>query len=179
MTLYHGTNEIITKIDFSKSSLRTDFGKGFYMGSKLGEARNWAIGKAGFSGTPTIMRYTVDNNVLKDVSVNPKRFDHPNVEWLEFVKDNRRKQAIDGNQAEPRHSYGAVSGPIADDLANIVVARYCNEEIDVNEAIRLIRTIPSVFQLSLHTTLALSYITSTEYQQGLQNDKWSKWTSLT
>ena len=47
MTLYHGTTEIITKIDFSKSNLRTDFGKGFYMGSKLGEARNWAIGKVG------------------------------------------------------------------------------------------------------------------------------------
>ena len=178
MTLYHGSNEIIFKIDFSKSNLRTDFGKGFYMGSKLGEARNWAIGKAGFSGTPTIMRYTVDNRVLRDVDVNPKRFDQPNIEWLEFVKDNRRKYSVDGNQKEPRHSYGAVSGPIADDMANIVVARYCNGEIDVTEAIRLIRTIPSVFQLSLHTPLALSYIKSSEYQQQMKNGKWSAWKNL-
>jgi hypothetical protein len=178
MTLYHGTSEIIKEIDFEKSNLRTDFGKGFYMGSKLGEARKWAMGKAGFSGIPTIMKYSVKNSVLHDACVNPIRFDQPNADWLEFVKENRRKQVVDGNYNEPRHSYGAVSGPIADDKANIVVARYCNEDIGVDEALALIRIIPSVFQLSLHTQLALSYITSTEYQQRLTDGKWSNWTHL-
>ena len=175
MTLYHGTNEIIHTIDFDKSNLRTDFGKGFYMGSKLGEARKWAVGKAGFSGVPTIMRYNVKNNVLHDTCVNPIRFDQPNEDWLEFVNKNRRKHASDGSLKEPRHSYGAVSGPIANDKANIVVARYCNGEIDVKEALILIWTIPSVFQLSLHTPLALTYITTMEYQQQLNNKKWSDW----
>ena len=178
MTLYHGTNQIIYTIDFNKSNLRTDFGKGFYMGSKLGEARNWAIGKAGFSGTPTIMRYSVKNTVLHDVCVNPIRFDQPNVDWLEFVKENRRKQSPDRNYKEPRHTYGAVSGPIANDKANIVVAMYCNGEIDITEALKQIRTIPSVFQLSFHTQLALSYITSTEYQQRQPNGKWLDWISI-
>jgi hypothetical protein len=178
MILYHGTSDVITLIDFSKSNLRTDFGKGFYMGSKLGEARDWAIGKAGFSGIPTIMRYTVKNSVLKDVVINPKRFDQPNVEWLDFLKENRRKNVGYENLNEPRHSYGAVCGPIADDLANIVVAKYCNGEINVDEAIKEIRVIPSVFQVSLHTLLALTYITSTEYQQRLPNGKWSEWKDL-
>ena len=178
MTLYRGTNQIVNTIDFNKSNLRTDFGKGFYMGSKLGEARKWAIGKAGFSGTPTIMRYSVKNSVLHDSCVNPIRFDKPNIDWLEFVKENRRKQLSNGSLKEPRHSYGAVSGPIADDKANIVVAMYCDGKIDANEALALIRTIPSVFQLSLHTQLALSYITSIDYQQRQTNGKWSNWISV-
>ena len=178
LTLYHGTNEIIRFIDFDKSNLRTDFGKGFYMGSKLGEARKWADGKAGFYGIPTIMRYSVANNVLLDDCVNPMRFDQTNDDWLEFVKENRRKHTCGDSHNEPRHSYGAVSGPIADDKANIVVARYCNGEIDVQEALLLIRTIPNVFQLSLHTPIALTYITSVEYQQKLMGEKWSKWIPL-
>ena len=178
LTLYHGTNEIIRFIDFDKSNLRSDFGKGFYMGSKLGEARKWADGKAGFYGIPTIMRYSVANNVLHDDCVNPIRFDQPNNDWLEFVKENRRKPTPGDSHKEPRHSYGAVSGPIADDQANIVVARYCNGEIDIQEALLLIRTIPSVFQLSLHTPIALTYITSVEYQQKLIGGKWTKWIIL-
>ena len=50
MILYHGTTEIIHEIDFSRCRLRTDFGKGFYISSKLSTAREWAISKAGFSG---------------------------------------------------------------------------------------------------------------------------------
>ena len=178
MTLYHGTSEIIHIIDFNKSNLRTDFGKGFYMGSKLGEARNWAVGKSGFSGVSTIMRYHVKNSILHDTCVNAIRFDQPNEDWLEFVKENRRKYTGDGRLKEPRHSYGAVSGPIADDKANIVVARYCNDEIDVEEALILIRAIPNVFQLSVHTPIALTYITSMEYQQRLPNGKWSEWKNI-
>jgi len=178
MILYHGTSEVIHRIDFDKSNLRTDFGKGFYMGSKLGLAREWAIGKSGFSGIPIIMKYSIKNNVLKDACINPIRFDTPNIEWLDFVKENRKKNATDGSLLEPRHSYGAVSGPIADDKANIVVARYCDDEIDANEALALIYAIPSVFQVSLHKELALTYITSVEYQQRLSNGKWSDWKFL-
>jgi len=124
MELYHGTNTIIKVIDFNKSNLRTDFGKGFYLGSNLGEARKWAEGKAGFSGIPFVMRYYIDNSILHDAGVNPKRFNEPNIEWLEFVKENRHRNAPDINSPEPRHNFGAVSGPIADDRANEVVAKY-------------------------------------------------------
>ena len=175
MTFYHGTNVIIYDIDFTKSNLRTDFGRGFYMGSKLGEARKWAIGKAGFSGIPTIMRYSVKNEILHDICVNPLRFDLPNEKWLNFVKENRRKSGPHDSLQEPRHSYGAVSGPIANDKVNIVIAKYCNGEISEDEALKMIRIVPSVFQLSLHTSLALSYIVSVEYQQRQVDGKWTDW----
>ena len=175
MTLYHGSSGIIRTIDFTKSNLRTDFGKGFYLGSKLGEARKWASGKSGFSGTPTVMRYSVQNNLLYDSCVNPLRFDSPNTEWLDFVKENRRKSPPGIYTNEPRHSYGAVSGPIADDKANTVAAKYCDGVISAEEALVLIRTIPNVFQISLHTSLALTYIIKTEYQLRSVDGKWSVW----
>ena len=40
MILYHGTDQLIGFINFNKSRLRTDFGKGFYMSDKLGNARD-------------------------------------------------------------------------------------------------------------------------------------------
>ena len=175
MTLYHGSSEIIIAIDFEKSNLRTDFGKGFYMGSRLVEARKWATGKSGFSGIPTVMRYSVKDNLLHDTIANALIFDSPNKEWLDFVKENRRRISTGSNTHEPRHSYGAVSGPIADDKANTIVAKYCNGVINAKEALVLIRTIPNVFQISFHTPLALTYISITEYQQYIVDGKWSGW----
>jgi len=43
---HHGTNMVINSIDLGKSRSRTDFGKGFYLGSNLGEARKWAISQS-------------------------------------------------------------------------------------------------------------------------------------
>lgn len=175
MVLYHGTYKIIEHIDLNIGNARTDFGKGFYMGSNLGLARQWADGKAGFSGTATVMRYTVNDAVLHDECVNPLRFQSPTKEWLDFVKDNRRINPEGTDTSEPRHSHGAVSGPIANARANIVVSEYCSGKITADEALKRIRTIKSVFQLSLHTPLALSYIETVDYQQRTKSGKWGKW----
>ena len=54
MIFYHGTDRVINEIDLRKSRLRTDFGRGFYLSDKLGNARDWAIDKSGtwsMSGT--------------------------------------------------------------------------------------------------------------------------------
>jgi len=68
MHFYHGTNAVIGDIDFNKCSLRTDFGRGFYISSKLGSARDWAIGRAGFSGMPTVMRYEISRGMFNDTA---------------------------------------------------------------------------------------------------------------
>ena len=61
---YHGSNNIISVINLDKSRSRTDFGKGFYMGNNLGEARKWAISQSMSSETPIVMRYVLDNVVF-------------------------------------------------------------------------------------------------------------------
>ena len=174
MILYHGTTEIISTVDFAKCRLRTDFGRGFYISSKLATARVWAIGKAGFSGIPTIMRYEIANSLLSDGTMNCLRFDSTSVEWLDFIRDNRRID-IEGNTSpEPRHSFDVVSGPIANDKVADVVDSYCKGRIDAINAIAHTKALPSVFQLSLHTQKALKYILSVAYSQ--QDTRiWSKW----
>ena len=178
MIYYHGSNEIIRIIDFNKSNLRTDFGKGFYLGSRLKEARKWAIGKAGYYGIATIMKYIIKDGILHDTCVNPLIFNLPNIDWLNFVKENRRKSVSGETKSEPRHSYDVVFGPIANDRVNRVIAKYCENKINAIDALSLIRTIPNVFQMSIHTELALTYIESITYQQLLANGKWSKWILL-
>ena len=180
MVLYHGTNQIIRDIDLNKGRLRTDFGKGYYLGSNLGVAREWAKSRAAFSGTPVVMRYTLDVAVFTDENVNPCKFDTPTVEWLNFVRDNRRRNSKGIKSPEPRHNFGIVSGAIANDKVNFVVDDYIKELITAEEAIKKVRAIPSVFQVSIHTPTALAFITENdvEYQKLLDTGSWSEWYKL-
>ena len=177
MILYHGTTEIITTIDLQKCRLRTDFGRGFYVSSKLGAARVWAIGKAGFSGIPTVMRYEIDNALLTDGKMSRLRFDSTSFEWLDFIRDNRRSDAEDSSSPEPRHSFDVVSGPIANDKVADVVDAYCKGRLNASEAIARTKALPSVFQLSLHTQKTLVYISSVVYSQR-DAKLWSAWESV-
>lgn len=180
MILYHGTNQVIRQIDLSRGNLRTDFGKGFYLGSYLGVARDWAIGRAGFSGIPTVMRYKLDTDVFLDENVNARKFDSPTEEWLDFVRDNRRRLHKNAKTSEPRHSYGVVSGVIANDKVNFVVDDYIKGLISAEEAIKKVKAIPSAFQVSIHTPLGLAYLdtNNAEYQRMLKSGTWSIWYKL-
>ena len=176
MFFYHGTNDLIGDIDLNKCRLRTDFGRGFYISSKLSPAREWAIGKSGFSGTSTVMRYEISKDIWNDGSLNILRFDHPSQQWLDFIRDNRRVNPVNAFSSEPRHTYDVVSGPIATDKIADVVALYCLGRVSAEDAISKVKALPSVFQLSLHTTLTFSYIMSVTYSQR-PGGKWSSWTS--
>jgi hypothetical protein len=180
MILYRGTNQIVREIDLNKGRLRTDFGKGYYLGSNLGVAREWAKSRAAFSGTPIVMRYNLDFDVFNDENVNPCKFDNPTVEWLNFVRDNRRKNAKGLNSAEPRHNFGIVFGAIANDKVNFVVDDYIKGLLTVEEAIKKVRALQSVFQVSIHTPTALIYLadSNVEYQKLLDTETWSEWYQL-
>jgi len=176
---HHGTNVVIDAIDLSISRSRTDFGKGFYIGNNLGEARRWALSQSMATETPTVMRYVLNNVVfnLNDSSLNRLWFSDPTAEWLNFVRDNRRIIALNAISNEPRHDYDVVYGPIANDKVVDVVDDYIDGRITSEEAIRRVKVIPSVFQMSFHTPLALSCIdqTLTEYQQHVKGNTWSAW----
>jgi len=157
---HHGTNSVIGEIKLSMSRSRTDFGKGFYMGNNLGEARRWAISQSMATETPTVMRYSLKNIIfdLNDSSLNRLWFSAPTAEWLDFVRDNRRIISCNTQSVEPRHDYDIVYGPIANDKVVDVVDEYIDGLISVEEAIQRVKVIQSVFQMSFHTPLALSYI---------------------
>jgi hypothetical protein len=170
MILYHGTSMIITEIDLNKSRKRTDFGKGFYLGDDLSWAGKWAettVKRAG--GIETVMKYELDDTTFE--KLNYCRFDTPNAEWLNFVRDNRVRLAE--KTKEPRHSYDMVYGRIANDRAADVVKDYAGGIVSVDEAIRRIDFLPRVSQLSLHTPLALSFLKVVGYSQR-EGKRWSE-----
>ena len=111
MTLYHGTNTDIDKIDLTRGLRHKDFGKGFYLTPDRTTAIRMAQKKARlFGGTPTLLTYEMDDTALYanlKVKVFPRE---ACVEWLLFVDANR-----DRKTKEAIHNYDIVIGPIADD----------------------------------------------------------------
>ena len=63
------------------------------------------------------------------------------------------------------------------------IEKICNIDLSIDgivtaeEAVKRAMVLPSVFQMSFHTLLALSFIKQelTEYQQQLSGNKWSEW----
>jgi len=177
MELYHGTTQIIHEIDLTKGRHRTDFGQGFYLGSDLNVAQRWAKSRAAFSGRPVVMKYTLGDSIFSDEKANPLVFNEPTLEWLNFVRDNRRKGMPEN---ELRHIHGIVQGSIANDKVNFVVEDYINGKITAEAAIARVKALPNVQQVSLHTSHALTYLDATAiwYQEQLPNGEWSEWVSL-
>ena len=183
MKFFHGTNQIINNIDLSKGKLRTDFGLGFYIGNNLGEARKWAVKQSTPRQTPTVMGYVLSRLIFdpSHLDISRKIFKEPSEEWLEFVKENRRRSSPNSLKVEPRHLYDIVYGPIADDKVADVVEYYIDGKITISEAVKRAKTIKSITQFSFHTPLSLQYIeqTQTMYQQLMKNGNWSDWRALT
>jgi len=129
--------------------------------------------------TPIVMRYVLSNDIfiINDGNLKKLWFSSPTIEWLDFVRDNRKLIATNEMGYEPRHNYDIVYGPIANDKVVDVVDEYIDGLITAEEAILRVKVIPSVFQMSFHTPLALSYIdqTLTEYQQRVKGNIWSAW----
>ena len=175
MTLYHGTNMMIGKIDLTKSRNRVDFGKGFYMTDKLKTAYDWAIRKVELEGegVATVFRHEIDPELCKLYGL---RFPNtPEIEWLEFICSNRRTDAPCNNANEPRHDFNWLSGPIADDKVVDVVAEYMRKEITAESAIMRLRALPHTYQVSLHTMEAIGFVgeSNVMYKQ-LKNGRWTQ-----
>jgi len=177
MELYHGTTQIIYEIDLTQGRHRTDFGQGFYLGSDLSVAQRWAKSRAIFSGKPIVMKYALGDGIFYDEKTNPLIFDEPSLEWLNFVRDNRRKGK---SENKLRHTHGIVQGSIANDKVNFVVEDYMKGKITAEEAIARVKALPDALQVSLHTPYALTYVDAGDvwYQEQLPNGEWTDWIRL-
>jgi hypothetical protein len=144
------------------------------LGSSLGVAQRWAKSRAAFSGKPIVMKYTLDDEVFIDEKANPLVFNEPSLEWLNFVRDNRRKGEPENKL---RHTHGIVQGPIANDKVNFVVEDYMKGKLTAEEAVARVKSLPNVLQVSLHTLYALTYLEPSDvwYQEQFPNGEWSEW----
>ncbi len=126
ITLYHGSNVDIDRIDLSKSSPDKDFGRGFYLTDieeqavQMSKRRTRIVG----SGTPTVSAYSFDETLLNASELRVKTFEAPCEEWALFIMANR-ESSVTGF----RHDYDIVIGPVADDGVVFQLERFINKMI--------------------------------------------------
>lgn len=153
MRLYHGSNMAIGDIDLACSKPNKDFGRAFYLSASQEQAEEMASFKADFlGGTPIVMEYEFDENVLLDGTVSFKQFDDYCEEWAQFVYDHR---------TEPYgltfHKFDIVYGPIANDRVGAQIANYRNGDITFQEFLRRLHYMKGItFQYAFCTPLAIS-----------------------
>ena len=112
LKLYHGSDVAIDKIDLSKGHINKDFGKGFYLTSLLGQAKEMAKRKArqSLDAKEIVTAFLFDEKVLILGELNVKVFPEVSEEWALFFLQNRK-----ASRTGFRHDYDIVVGPIADD----------------------------------------------------------------
>jgi hypothetical protein len=129
ITLYHGTTHEFTEIDVTQGKAFKDFGRGFYASANREHAvrlaqRNRRIeeerlikigGNRGLQAY--IYAYEFD---MKDLeSLNCKKFESADREWLRFIILNRTSETL-------RHGYDAVIGPTANDNTRTAIRTVIN-----------------------------------------------------
>lgn len=137
ITLYHGSNVEIERIDLSRSKRGKDFGQGFYLNTNFQQAFDMAkrAVRTLSTGSPTVNAFEFDDTVLcSESELKIKTFNNYCEEWAEFVLMNRRN-----NSDTPAHPYDIVIGPIANDTVGVQIRRYINGYIPMNVLIEELR----------------------------------------
>lgn len=126
ITLYHGSNVFIEKIDLTRSLPDKDFGKGYYLTDIRTQAEAMSIRRVRIAGEgePTLTVYSFDESQLHSPELRVKVFDEPTEEWALFVLSNR-EASLTGYT----HDYDIVIGPIADDGVAFQLDRYTRHMI--------------------------------------------------
>ena len=128
MKLYHGTNLDFSVIDLAKSNKYKDFGQGFYLTDIRSQAEELAAKKSRlFGGYPVIQEYEFDESILTGKELKVLMFDAPTTEWAEFIFKNRNRNA------NFKHDYDIVVGPIDDDGVAYLLGRYEEGTLTIEE----------------------------------------------
>ncbi|MCL2283921.1 MAG: DUF3990 domain-containing protein [Fibromonadales bacterium] len=147
MILYHGSNCEFDVISLQKSKNNRDFGRGFYTTTLEEQAREWAeiLFLRTQKGFPMLYEFELQNFE----SLNVKSFSEYNLEWLNFVKENRMSGGI-------QHSYDIVRGPVANDRTREAIAQYMSGAYDAEYTIKILIHMKSNDQISFHTEKSLA-----------------------
>jgi hypothetical protein len=148
MKLYHGGMSIITepRIIIPKDGHTNDFGYGFYTTTDFEQAKKW-VGirkRREQKGPGHVCAYEVPDDLLVDDNFKRLVFPEANRDWLDFILKNR-------NTRDYEHDYDLVSGPVANDRVYAVLSLFESSFIDVDTAIKQLKTYTLVNQILFHS----------------------------
>ena len=132
ITLYHGSNVEINKIDLSLSRRGKDFGCGFYLNADKQQAIEMAVRTSNRmrTGSPVVTAFEFDDSILSTDILKIKIFEDYTTDWADFILMNRKNFS-----EEPVHQYDIVVGPIADDTVGVQIRRYIMGYISIEKLI--------------------------------------------
>ena len=153
MKLYHGSNVMIDRVDFTKCHPFKDFGRGFYLTDNVKHARNMAFRRCmRFGGEECVSEFEFDyERAVQNLKI--KVFDHPSEEWASFVMANRSE-----NISHPAHNYDIVIGPIADDSVVMSFRLFQDGYISISELVKRLEYRELSIQYFFHNEAALNYL---------------------
>jgi len=147
--LYHGSNTRFESPSLERSRNKRDFGKGFYTTTVKEQAEEWAkMLQLRFSGGAFVYEFEL-NNIA---ALNIKFFNGLDLEWLDFVKENRVKGGC-------QHNFDAVVGAVANDKTMQTITMYMDGLYTAEEALNRLRYMSPNDQVSFHTEKALASLT--------------------
>lgn len=153
MILYHGSDVIVENPKIIKANRTLDFGHGFYTTTSKEQACKWASIKKNReqSENGILNIYQVNDNILNDETLKILNFNNASEDWLNFVIENRLK-------INYKHDYDIVHGPVADDRVYACLNAFENRFMDMEAAIRELRTYKLADQISFHTEKSINLL---------------------
>lgn len=151
LTLFHGSQEIVTMPMIRIGGRAKDFGTGFYCTVLFAQAKKWALRK----GNGIVNEYS---SCLDEDSgeLDILEFKSMTEEWLDFVHLCRTGGT---------HSHDVVIGPMADDQIFDAIDEYDNGRITRKRFWELTRFKYPTHQMAFCTEASLKYINFVRSQQ--------------
>jgi len=153
LILYHGSDVGVKSPKIIKANRTLDFGHGFYTTTSKEQACKWASIKRTReqSEDGVVNIYEISDSILNDKCLNVLSFTEASEEWLNFVIENRLK-------IDYKHDFDIVKGPVADDRVYACLNAFENRFMDMEAAIKELRTYKLADQISFHTQKAINLL---------------------
>ncbi|MDR2546671.1 MAG: DUF3990 domain-containing protein [Lachnospiraceae bacterium] len=152
MLLYHGSNLTVEKPKLIKQTRGLDFGAGFYLTSREEQAMRFSeiVVDRRKSGVATVSVYKF-NTESAEKSLNIRKFERANEEWLRFVADNRLKTYTGV-------FYDVVIGAVANDTVMPTIQAFLGGFLNEQATIITLKTSKLFDQWCLKSEKALSLL---------------------
>ncbi|MCL1907989.1 MAG: DUF3990 domain-containing protein [Holophagaceae bacterium] len=152
MLLYHGSNTEVAEPRLMEQTRGLDFGQGFYLTSREGQARGFSerVIKRHKKGIATVNVYDYGETGAEQ-TLDIKLFPEPNAEWLAFVRDNRLK-TYSGKQ------YDLIIGPVANDNVFLTIQALVIGQFTIEAALVALKSYKLFDQYCFATEKALSML---------------------
>ena len=158
MILYHGGTDIVKEPEIILIEHGRDFGFGFYTTDIYDQAIKWAKRQSRIRKKPAFLNTYQFDDVSAAKILDYKIFNNYNLEWLEFVVNNRINLKF-------KHDFDIVFGKIANDDVGETVQAVVDGLMPFDFALQRLTFMQANNQYAFCTGRSLSYIKFSKFEE--------------